>query len=425
MKIVLQRSIVACGLLMGVCGCARAPINVIWPFDTEIRWFARPECSWDFTVQGEGAVNVKAYNDCKHSTNVLQLWQESVSSLAMIRGFPENSYIGQVAAQLNGVPDDGIRGHMVPCGSMSEWDVQFAARYFFRYGVSLGAWLPVYSMSLHDISWFDQTKSVTVEDLLTKSVLTNNFVQNVATLSGSFGTFGKNQMNIGSSWRKTGFGDLAVALGYARNFPQYKELLRNVAISAHAGLTFPTGLREDDHILMPIPYGSDGSMGGFFGLGVELQWFSFLRGGVQADFWKIFGDKRHHRIKTDGTQSDLVLLANVSTYTNWAVTRRYTLYGEIGDFERGYSFGVAYHYFNKGEDSLVLSTNEFSSQIANDSMHELLDWKLHDLTFMLSYNYCGNNLRYSPRIMIYFKNPFRGERVLAAKTFGVSIGFDF
>lgn len=403
---------------------AQFPINVLRPYDIDLHWMPQPAGTWEFGVVGEFSTNVEAYNHNGDKVNVLQLWQPTVSGLAMLRGFPEGSEIGQLNSVLSGVPDDGVRGHMVPTGSLSIKDMSFVTRYFFPYNLSLGVYVPWYSMKLSDITWKDLTGTNTLDDLLVRDLLTNNWDRNVYNLSGSFDCEGKYNLNVGDSWTRTGIGDMTILGIWSKNFPQKKPILKNVCLTGRFGVTAPTGKRTNEDVLLQIPYGNDGAWGVVGGLTIELQWWQCFRGGVQADFWKPFGDERHRRIKTDVAQSDLVLLANVPTYKEWGLTRRYTLYLETGNFNKGLSLGCAYQYFNSGDDHISVVSNDYTTSTAAKAQ-TLEEWKLHNVIVNLNAELGSEEQVGRTRVSFFYKQPFNGTRVIAASTFGARIAIDF
>ncbi|HJM68551.1 MAG TPA: hypothetical protein QGF02_01260 [Candidatus Babeliales bacterium] len=420
----LKLSLVIISLLSGTVVQAQFPINIVRPYDIDLHWQPEPAGTWQYGVLAEVAPSVNAYNAHGKKTDVLQLWNNTVDGLAMLRGFPADSEIGQLNATLAGVSNNGVRGNLVPTGNLSIWDASFSVRYFFPCYLSLGLYLPLFHMSLNDINFCDLTQNVTADDLLVKELLTNNFVNNVRDLSGSFGCENKNVLDIGNSWNKTGVGDLTILGVWSRDFPQVKPVLKNVRLTGRLGVTVPTGMRTNENLLFPIPYGNDGALGVVFGGNIELQWWSWLRGGVQADFWRVFGDTRDRRVKTDASQTDLVLLARIPTHKTWGFTRRYTLYAELGDFKRGYSLALGYQYFNKGTDSLTVVSNQYITAAA-ETAQSIEEWKLHNFIVDLSVRCGEKDTLGRTRASFFYKHPFNGTRAVAAKTLGMRLIVDF
>ncbi|OGB97204.1 hypothetical protein A3F06_02335 [candidate division TM6 bacterium RIFCSPHIGHO2_12_FULL_36_22] len=420
----LKLSLIIISFFNGTIVQAQFPINLVRPYDIDLHWAPQPAGTWEYGMVAEVAPSINAYNAHGSKTNVLQLWNNTVDSLAMLRGFPANTEIGQLDATLAGVSDNGVRGHLIPTASLNIWDANFSVRYFFPCYVSLGLYLPLFHMSLDDINFFDLTQNFTADDLLVKELLTNNFPENVRYLSGTFGCENKNVLDIGNPWNKTGIGDLTILGVWSRDFPQVKPVLKNVRLTGRLGVTVPTGMRTNENILFPIPYGNDGALGVVFGLNIELQWWRCLRGGVQADFWRVFGDTRDRRVKTDAAQTDLVLLARIPTYKTWGFTRRYTLYAELGDFERGYSVAFAYQYFNKGPDALTVVSNQYLTATA-ETASNIEEWKLHNFIVDVSVRCGAKDTPGRTRISFFYKHPFNGTRAIAAKTLGVRLILDF
>src|SRR3989338_6788458 len=209
----------------------------------------------ELNVLTEISANVKGRNGSGEKVNPLNIWNKDQDALAMLRGFNPDSEIGELAAALNGVNDDGIRGHFDLCGNLHMNDIAFIGRWHLPKGFWLDLFMPFYFMKLKCIELDDLTANITYQDLLTHELLTDNIVGNLKKLG---------DLNV-RPWEKSGPGDLVLSLWWKRDFRQEKPWLKNVRTCVRGGVTVPTGLKADIDDIFPIPFGMNGAGGQFLG----------------------------------------------------------------------------------------------------------------------------------------------------------------
>lgn len=396
------------------------PINFFRPWDINLR---PPEwCGAPLQITGyyEGGIKANGFNPDNENVNVMQLWNSTEDSLAMLMGFPTNSpesiFFNNV---LMNPQDDGVRGHFNVTGNFSLLaNAVLCLRYHFAHNITLGLFLPVLSMRLNDVKFQDLTQDVTGEDEIVKDELTNNFIQNIKQFDS--------ELNL-TGWKKTGIGDLAVMGEWLRFFPQGKEYLKEVGLNVRGGVTIPTGFKTDINQILFVPSGFDGSWGVFFGAGIILNWFNHLRAGIDFEFLTLFGDNRVRRIKVQKDQTDFLFLAKALVHTEYGFTQRYNLFGELYRFYRGLSASVIYQFWQHSDDKLSLFTNDFSTQIANTAEH-LQEWTIHQFIFKVDYDFqcdLDDTYRFKPQLQFFYKLPFNGRRALAVQTIGAGITVNF
>lgn len=364
---------------------------------------------WRISAQGEGAITTHGHNLLGETVNILQIWQADQSSLNALRGFDPSTQIGRLDAQLNSANDDGIRGHMLPNAKLELSKICLSFKYKLPKHLNLNLFVPVFKMKLSEISWVDQTKSISFTDALTKTKLTNDFTGNIEQLSGG--------LNIHSGWEKMGFGDTELTLQWQRTFRQPKPILKAVQLGLYGGLSLPTGKHTNENQLLSIPFGNNGSTGLLFGGNIQVQWWSHLRAGINASFMELFGTTYDRRIKTDPNQTDLIFLAKVPTRTEWGFTQQFTLFLENYRLWQNFSAKVAYNYIKHNQDRLKILDENYSSEIANTAV-SLQEWTQHSAIFTLSYT--GKCLA-----TIYYKHPFNGKSTLQSRIIGGSLGINF
>lgn len=407
---------ILCALLAFVAMSAQG-MNLLRPYDSLIR----PSYNNDHRIQllfvGEAGISDKGWSDdCR--TNVLRIWNPDQDALSMLDGFPDNTPIGQKRIELD-ANDDGVRGHFCVDGRLrNKFSAYAGARAFFRENWSISAYVPFYSMELDRVCWKDQTKNVSDEDARVKELLTDDFFANVCELGDGLDLTG---------WNRTGVGDVVLMLEWFHDFPQAKQILKNVRINWRGGVGLPTGLRRDEDKLFAIPYGYDGAFSLPFGIGIDLHFDFFVRAGFDVQLTHIFGNTRCRRIKTNECQTDLLLLEKMEVYKDFGLTQQFNLYAQLYKPYKGFSFLLGYQYLKQGKDEIALCGGApFCGPVANNAEH-LKDWTVHQIVVRVDYDigdHFDDPIIY-PRASFYAQLPFNGKRVAVTSNLGFSLSFDF
>ena len=392
------------------------PINYLRPYD-ELFYRVSEGTAFELYTVAEYGFKPQGRNEEGDKVEQFQLWQNDQSTLAMLKGFSPNSKIGSLSQRFNIDDDDGTRGHLIPHANVEFTSAVVSARYYLPYDFSLSAHLPIYSIAIDKVAWQDMTQDVTSEDKLVHEDLTNK----IASLVHQLGN-----LDIGP-WQDQGVGDLVLAARWHKQYPQIKPLLRTVAVTTRAGLSLPTAKNQHRDRAFAIPFGNDGSTGVFIGGGIDLTWEHHLRAGIDVEFLHLFGSTQYRRIKTDPHQGDILLLQKALVRRDFGITQRYNLFLELNRFLQGFSLRTTYQFWQHGEDSLSLFTNDFSSSVANTSF-ALEDWSMHQLIFSLIYDTAANledDAPCKPQFTFYYKIPINGSHALLAHAFGGAIVFNF
>ena len=413
-KLILLTSISWCGL-QNVYG-----MNLLSPYDTLIRPAYTNDYRFQVSLFAETGVSHKGFDNDACKTNALNIWNCDQDALAMLDGFPSDSTIGQKRIEID-ANDDGQRGHFLVDGDLK---TRFAGaigfRTFFKDTWSISAYLPFYAMELDNVCWRDQTKNVSDEDARVKTLLTDAFFSNICSLGDGLQLW---------DWKRAGIGDLTLLGEWFRNFPQAKPLLKNVRLNIRAGLSFPTGLRQDEDKILAIPFGYDGSLGLPFSVGLDLHFAFYVRAGFDVQLTHVFGNTRMRRIKTNDCQTDLLLLQKMNVYKDFGLTQQFNLYMQLYKlFNKEFSLLFGYQFLKHGQDEVSLCANpDFSSVIANSAEY-LKERIIHQIILRADYDIgsrLGDDPRIYPRVSLYARLPFNGKRVAVTSNIGLTISFDF
>jgi len=406
------------------------PINYFRPWDVEnvVKPY-RSKGAWlDVACLSEFGLSTVGRTSCEvlcepskdgQEVNVLHVWQDEQDGLAMLKGFNPSSAIGALGQQLNIDDDNGIRGHFKFCGDLDiKSNVIFSSRFYLKHNFIAGIYIPFVSLSL-TTTYQDLTQMVTEEDFLTKSLLTNNFAANVFELG--------NGLDI-NGWDRKGLGDIAALIEWSKNFPQAKPLLKNVNTHIRGGLTIPTGKAADPDQIMSIPLGNDGAFGLLFGAGLDLSLMRFINLGVDVEFLFLFSNERIRRVKTDQSQTELLLLEKTLALKDFGLTQRFNVYAELFKMFDRLTFRFTYQFWKHDDDRVTIAcSNEFSSIPANTAV-SLEEWTMHHFIYNLSYD-CeqevGEDARVRPYFSLFYKQRINGKNSFMANTMGFLASFTF
>jgi len=387
-------------------------MNIIESFDIFLRPQPRENKHFQIFGWAGAGLDAQGYDICGNRVNILRIWNKNQNALAMLNGYDPLTPIGQLRVQLG--DDYCCRGHLCVDGELKPIGATIAARYVFPYNISLGLYLPVYSMKLDKVIWRDLTP---VGDTIVRDNLTNNFPARVMEL-GCLDICG---------WRRTGLGDLTLVGEWQGMFKQNKPILKKVIIDVRLKLSMPTGLKRDEDKIFALPFGSDGAWDVMFGTGLDFIWADYVRGGFDVELNHRFGNRKVRRIKTDLCQTDLLLLQKECTYKDCGLTQQFTLHAGVFKLLKGFSLDVGYRFTKHGDDTLTLEGSCFSDKIAN-SAESLKEWTSHQALIKVDYDFgyhMSEDAAVIPTIGLYGRLPFNGKRVVLSPSFGVIMSVDF
>lgn len=373
----------------------------------------------NMAIYGEGGWKGRGYNRHSECVNVLQLWQPTQSSLAMLKGFNEDSPEAQALAIIDAY-DDGVRGHWCVRGSLHNLvSAAFATRVAIRHDFMLGIYLPVHHAQLSNVTWCDLTRDNNAQDMRVKEELTDHFFQHVHDFDPT--------LNISSGWQRTGVGDLTLLMEWQHDFPQPKPVLKIVQVNTRLGMSFPTGLRHDNDLLLGFPFGYDGATGLIFGGCLNLNFMHRMWAGVDVELTHLFDSVSTRRIKVDPDQTELLLLAKACVHNDWGMMQRFNLFLTADPVMYGLSCSFYYQFLKHGRTDLIVGSNDFDSMIANTA-ESLKEWVTHTAIFRATYDFAhhmAEETRVHPSLSFFARIPFKARRAAVWNAAGVMLNVAF
>jgi hypothetical protein len=420
---------------------AFAPTNFFPPYDPALKLppvGVKTPFRLGFNVEYGDTHNARDWNGDKH--NVLQIYNKTESTIAMLEqpttavNTPDFQKFVKLIRTLGGASrpagisgrgawDDGERGHLELTGKFEQWDITPHGRYLFDIGsageLGINLALPIRYAQLHNVNIQDLTGSSIVGTLPTVDTEVKEYLTTpIKHLAEEFGDLDLN------NWDKTDFGDLALWLDWNKDFAQDKGALKNVAINAKLGLTFPTGLEKDENKAFSFAFGHDGAWAMPFGIGLDLDFKHHIALGAEAEFEVTFDHSKTRRMMTHPFQTEFLLLNKGDASKDHGLMWKFYLYLQGYRFWKGLSLKAAYEYVKHDSDSLSPKSNEFNSSYVNMA-HSLNEWYMHHFIFSLNYDCLTTWKKVKPQFSLFYKLPVTGKGIVNPHTFGGQFALSF
>jgi len=424
----IKKLVTSC-LLAGVIpasGLAFAPTNFFPPYDPAVRFpemHDRDPLRFGFNVEYGDTKTGRNWNSDKR--NVLQLHDDTQSALAMLR---QPATPAMQTAVDNWVRDHfgrrideaGDRGRLSFTGKFKQWDITPLMRYQFPVDLpgklGINAALPVRYAKVYNTNMVDLTPSRDADDRDVKTYLSDPTLlkATVKQLGG---------LNV-ADWDKTGVGDLAIWFDWFKVFPQEKEALKSVTLSAKLGVSCPTGEERDEDQAFSVALGNDGAWGMPVGIGLDLDFKYCIRLGLEADFLVLFDNTKTRRMMTFDEQTEFLLLEKGRASCDHGLEWKFFLFLQGYRFWKGLSLRFAYEYIKHDNDTLTPKSEDFSTTIINTA-NELREWNEHQLIFSLNYDFVDSTWGIKPQFSVFYKLPVYGKNILNPETVGGQFALNF
>ena len=413
------------GYQINIFSYAFAPTNFYRPYDVNLRMTEWKGAKFSFGANFEYGNTGKCRDWNENKVNVLRIYSDTESSIAMLLGATRGSEIYNLANSLlpayAPATDDGYRGRFKLDGNYEGADLTFWGKYRLPIKTIPGTFdlylfFPFKYMEIGNVKWNDQTKSVLSADKDVHSYLTDD-------ISSIVKTYGNLDID---SWKKTGISDITLMLYWYADFKQIKEHLKNVRLNINMCLTAPSGAEKDEDKTFSLPLGNDGAWGYSASFGLDLFFVNKAKAGLNFEMFFLFSETRERRLKTDENQTDFLLLHKGRATKNFGFTWKFNLFVQIQRFLKGLSGMIAYQFARHDGDKLTAESNDFNYHIIN-SAQSLQEWSMQNFIFQLNYDFFEecNNSWFKPQLSFFYKMPVTGKRVINPSTFGGQIALSF
>lgn len=225
------------------------------------------------------------------------------------------------------------------------------------------------------------------------------------------------------SYHESHIGDTTVLFGWTMNY-QDTDILDYIDCSITAGCLFPTGLVRSLKNPFAIPTGYDGH----YALPVQCDFsfglYEWLTLGCHADVLPFFGRKTCMRMKTDRTQSDIVLLGSGLAHRSMGPLMTTNMFVKADHVVRNFSCLLSYSCAHKWRDTVTpCDMTLFTRDIVN-SNGQYASWTMHTINFLIEGDFSTEQCPVGPRISLFYNIPVAGKRIFRTSMGGVQVGLD-
>lgn len=142
---------------LGTCFVASVhTMNLVQPYYAFMKPRYRPDTAFQWGVYAEKGFHFKGYGHDGCSSDPLGIWQHKQNALAMLQGFDSTSPQGTLLSMLQ--DDQPACSLLCFKGALKhDFSVGFSGRYYMSHDFSIGAYLPVYKVSLDCPAWSAET----------------------------------------------------------------------------------------------------------------------------------------------------------------------------------------------------------------------------------------------------------------------------
>ena len=227
-------------------------------------------------------------------------------------------------------------------------------------------------------------------------------------------------------WQAGGLGDPTVILRWNLNQKFTESTISDVNAHLYFGFSIPASKQKDEDKIFSLPLGNDGHWGIPFGGNFELAFISPIKMGLALDLLWLVAESRPRRVKTDLSQTSLLLLNKTMVRRKPGLTWRANWAIEGDHLWRGLSLRGGYELTMHHNDVLEINTEGYSAAIAN-SIGTVQSWYVTALTAAIRYDlsteFAGAPM--APYVEGFLKFPISGQNVVNANSAGLQMVLRF
>ena len=416
----MKKKLLILALLIGSSVAESSALGLLNPYD----FMTEPACSmgqskFQWSIISEFGYKSQGFDVDSNEVNALQIYETQQNLLGLFQGYQAsqsqfNNIINQVAGA-NGV-QNSENGLFTPTGNFSASQCALSGIYNFYDSFYFKVFLPIHTVKLSDVSWNYTGNSNYFSGANIQEQLVSSFEADAKKLFG---------LSVGD-WSETGVGDLTCLIDYKKNFPQGRNVLRNVCANLGWGLSFPTGKKSNPDVIMSIPFGNDGSVSMPFGGGLDLNIARYLQCGFRGQFFYFWGNEKERRVKTFARQTTLLLPEKINTYKDYGFVQNFGLYAQMYNLAGGLSCKFAYEYLRKSEDTIAVDSTGFSYELINTDL-SLEETTQHQVIVALAFDsgFTKKIKKMHPQVTTFVKIPFNGSYSNLVSSVGVQLSLDW
>lgn len=408
------------------------PLGMLTPYEISIKLRKPFEQGTQFNAIYEASYNTHGYATDKNEeesfiVNPLRIYEKHQNIVAMYQGFGPDGATAQALTtpftqrldSIAGGPGKGVsnlqNGIYTPKGKLSCEQVSFSVVRPIKNGFYISASIPFCIARLSNVRWKYEGNNTLFAGEQIQQELINSFQLDAKKYFG---------LNIGN-WKQQGLGDLTIMFEWDKGFIQRKKILRSVQANIRVGISIPTGVKTNEHIIMPVPFGADGAVGLPFGGGLSLNLNNIAEIGFSGQFWYFWSNEKLRRIKSFPTQTTLLLPSLTQTYKEFSFIQNFNLHAQLFSLCKRFFIKSSYQYWRKQQDRLTPISTTFNFEVVN-SAQNIEDATYHNLILTTGYSpLSGDFNKVIPQFELFWKPSVTGTRVAIASSYGAQLSITF
>ena len=284
----------------------------------------------------------------------------------------------------------------------------------FKHGLFLSLTVPIKHFSVKELTFFDQTTSISAPNATTYREW-QSFFNNIENNLQPYGVC------LGPT-KSSGLGDTQLMGGWTYSYEE-TEVLDFIDFTVALGANIPTSKTVSPYIPLSIPFGFNHPGFPFIGM-ISCGFFDWLTLGLNGGFLWLNNKKEFIGMKTTPEQQGLTHLARgcamVKPGTTWFLDPYIKCDHLIGGFSL--TLGFSYDHANKTTISPCDQTIFDKTVVNSDERYG--DWHMTAFHFVLDFDFASFKHSWAPRIAFTVDKSMRGKRIFDTALFGAAITAD-
>lgn len=224
-------------------------------------------------------------------------------------------------------------------------------------------------------------------------------------------------------FNNTSIGDAALLIGWAHNHEE-TEILDFVDVTFKTGILLPTGRERDIKNPFDIANGYDGHYAIPLSLDTAFGLYEWLNIGFHLNTLIFFDKTKTVHMKTSLAQNGFVKLARGQASINRGSLWDIGAYLKADHIARGLSVLAGYSFAQQDPIKITpCDINLFDSSIVN-SDRTLNGYKMHVVHFIAEYDFTQEEMRWGPRVGLFYNLQVGGKNVFKTNMAGGLFGLD-
>lgn len=404
------------------------PTPLTMPVDSVMHFKLDKEQRYGFKIFLEEGSASGGFDGSENHCSLGALYSPYESILTMLRS-PQAEVLKNLSGinpQLLVAPDlGGRRGAVDLSGHIYHQQVTLAGAYNLNFisfvpgHIDVHLYMPFVNKEFDGIG----IKQQATESYFPVDIELNKIGQNLSASLQQYGGLSVDQ------WKGSGIGDPVLLFQWGTLERFADNDMQTLSPRLYVGLSFPCGAEKNEDELFSLPLGYDGHWAIPFGSNLEFTFRSPIKIGFGVDVLYQFPSSRTRRIKTNVTQTNLLLLNKASVLLSPGLTWRLNWFMEGVNLWKGFSIKGGYEGIHHYNDSVSTHDENVSEDIINTAA-TLQNWYGHILSASIKFDpsklFTNTASTTYPFIEGFIRFPVSGKRLVnTSNILGLQLAIHF